>query len=71
MLDRSTTVMRDDVTGFEDSVDDLDDIVTGMNTFMDDSKAGPEGVEVDTITAGEVRFDVDKFMRLLNGEGLT
>lgn len=62
---------RDDVTGFDDAVDDLDDIVSGMNTFIDDSKAGPEGVEMDTITAGEVRFDVNKFIRLLNGEDLT
>lgn len=61
---------RDDLTGLEDTANELDDIVTGMTTFIDDSKAGPEGVEVDTI-AGEVRFDVDKFMRLLNGEDLT
>lgn len=54
---------------FEDAVDGLDDIVTGMNAFVDDSRAGPEGAEVEPV-GGQVQFDVDKFMSLLNGEDL-
>lgn len=54
---------------FEDAVDELDNIVTGMNIFVDDSKAGLEGAEVDDF-GGEVQFDVDKFMSLLNGEDI-
>lgn len=55
--------------GFADAVDELDDIVTGMNTFVDDSSAGLDGAEVETV-GGPVQFDVDKFMSLLNGEDL-
>lgn len=55
--------------GFADAVDGLDDIVTGMNAFVDDSSAGLEGAEVEAV-GGHVQFDVDKFMSLLNGEDL-
>lgn len=40
-----------------------------MNLFVADSSAGPEGVEVEAV-GGDVQFDVDKFMSLLNGEDL-
>lgn len=55
--------------GFADAVDGLDDIVTGMNAFVDDSSAGLDGAEVEAV-GGPVQFDVDKFMSLLNGEDL-
>eukprot|EP00903_Cladosiphon_okamuranus_P017102 g15757.t1 len=55
--------------GFVDAVNGLDDIVTGMNTFVDDSSAGLDGAEVEAV-GGPVQFDVDKFMSLLNGEDL-
>lgn len=54
---------------FTDAVDGLDDIVTGMNAFVDDSNAGLDGAEVEAV-GGPVQFDVDKFMSLLNGEDL-
>ncbi|CAM9685156.1 unnamed protein product [Pylaiella littoralis] len=55
--------------GFADAVDGLDDIVSGMNAFVDDSRAGLDGAEVEPV-GGHVQFDVDKFMSLLNGEDL-
>ena len=55
--------------GFADAVDGLDDIVTGINAFVDDSSAGLDGAEVEAV-GGPVQFDVDKFMSLLNGEDL-
>lgn len=55
--------------GFVDAVDGLDDIVTGMNAFVDDSSAGLDGAEVEAV-GGPVQLDVDKFMSLLNGEDL-
>lgn len=55
--------------GFVDAVDGLDDIVTGMNAFVDDSSAGLDGAEVEAV-GGHVQFDVEKFMSLLNGEDL-
>lgn len=55
--------------GFTTAVDELDDIVTGMNAFVDDSEAGLEGAEVEAL-GGNVQFDVNKFMSLLNGEDL-
>eukprot|EP00752_Nemacystus_decipiens_P012159 g10778.t1 len=54
---------------FADAVDGLDDIVTGMNAFVEDSSAGLDGAEVEAV-GGPVQFDVDKFMSLLNGEDL-
>lgn len=56
-------------TVFEDAVDELDDLVAGMNTFVSDTSAGLEGAEVNAL-AGDVQFDVDKFMSLLNGADL-
>ncbi|CAM9204796.1 unnamed protein product, partial [Hapterophycus canaliculatus] len=56
-------------SGFADAVDGLDDVVTGMNAFVDDSRAGLDGAEVEAVR-GHVEFDVDKFMSLLNGEDL-
>ncbi|CAM9369821.1 unnamed protein product [Ectocarpus sp. 8 AP-2014] len=61
--------VQDSHAGFADAVDGLDDIVTGMNAFVDDSKAGLDGAEVEAV-GGLVQFDVDKFMSLLNGEDL-
>lgn len=55
--------------GFETAVGELDDIVTGMNAFVDDSRAGMDGAEVEAV-GGDVQFDVDKFMSLLSGEDL-
>lgn len=55
--------------GFTDAANGLDDIVTGMNTFVDDSSAGLDGAEVEAV-GGNVQFDADKFMSLLNGEDL-
>ncbi|CAM9181904.1 unnamed protein product [Laminaria digitata] len=60
---------RDSQLGFTTAVDELDDIVTGMNAFVDDSEAGLEGAEVEAV-GGNVQFDVNKFMSLLNGEDL-
>ena len=66
---RGTTASEGGQAGFEDAVNELDDIVTGMNTFIEDSRAGVDGAEVEPV-GGDVRFDVDKFMSLLNGEDL-
>lgn len=60
---------HDSQVGFTTAVDELDDIVTGMNAFVDDSEAGLEGAEVEPV-GGNVQFDVNKFMSLLNGEDL-
>lgn len=65
--DRQKT--QESEAGFVDAVDGLDDIVSGMNTFVDDSRAGLDGAEVEAV-GGHVQFDVDKFMSLLNGEDL-
>lgn len=62
-------IVQDGQADFEDAVDELDNIVTGMNIFVDDSRAGLEGAEVEDF-GGEVQFDVDKFMSLLNGEDI-
>lgn len=40
-----------------------------MNTFVADTSAGPDGAEVEMV-GGDVQFDVDKFMSLLNGADL-
>lgn len=66
--DESITT-QDSQAGFAEAADGLDDIVTGMNAFVDDSRAGLDGAEVEAI-GGHVQFDVDKFMSLLNGEDL-
>lgn len=63
------SIVQDGQADFEDAVDELDNIVTGMNIFVDDSRAGLEGAEVEDF-GGEVQFDVDKFMSLLNGEDI-
>lgn len=60
---------KESQAGFADAVDGLDDIVSGMNAFVDDSRAGLDGAEVEPV-GGHVQFDVDKFMSLLNGEDL-
>lgn len=60
---------QDGQADFEDAANELDNIVTGMNIFVDDSRAGLEGAEVEDF-GGDVQFDVDKFMSLLNGEDI-
>ncbi|CAM9315356.1 unnamed protein product, partial [Sphacelaria rigidula] len=55
--------------GFEDAVNELDDLVAGMNTFVADTSAGPDGAEVEVVV-GDVQFDVDKFMSLFNSADL-
>lgn len=60
---------RESEAGVADAVDELDDIVTGINAFVDDSRAGLEGAEVEAV-GGNVSFDVEKFMSLLNGDDL-
>lgn len=55
--------------GFEDAVNELDDLVAGMNTFVADTSAGPDGAEVEVV-GGDVQFDVDKFMSLFNSADL-
>lgn len=60
---------EDRQAGFENAANELDDLVTGMNMFVADTSAGPDGAEVETV-AGDVQFDVDKFMSLLNGADL-
>jgi SGT1 protein len=44
----------------------LNDMVQGMHAFMDDSQSGMEGAEVPAV-GSSISFDVEKFMRLLDG----
>jgi SGT1 protein len=44
----------------------LNDMVRGMHAFMDDSESGLEGAEVPAV-GSSISFDVEKFMRLLDG----
>ncbi|CAM9314870.1 unnamed protein product, partial [Discosporangium mesarthrocarpum] len=55
--------------GFDRAMGQLDEMVMGMQSFVDNTTAGPEGVEVEA-AQGDVQFNVDKFMQLLNGEDL-
>lgn len=53
----------------ERAMNGLDDIATGIKSFVEDPRAGPAGAEVEQV-GGNVEFDVDKFMSLLNGDDL-
>jgi SGT1 protein len=44
----------------------LNDMVQGMHAFMEDSQTGLEGAEVPAV-GSSISFDVEKFMRLLDG----
>lgn len=65
----SATRARDTQMCDDDAVEGLNNMVAGMSFFVKDSRAGPEGAEVEAM-GGNVQFDVDKFMRLLEGEDL-
>lgn len=53
----------------EDAISGLSDMVAGMNIFVEDTRAGPDGAEVEAV-GGDVEFDVEKFMSLLSGQDL-